>query len=228
MPPQRSASLDALLDCAQGYAEYAMRNIGHVPPALLAESPVGSIHFMPDSLEDERSKNTFANTARLICVGYGVTAAVLVVEAWMKVAKPGERLDPTERPSEAFDRCEIVMLMEETAEGGMQRFLRIIRTDASHSGRSGTYSHTQASACREGENSGSRIRSRLVKTSWISRCGFSPEERLYRRSVKPAWLRLTAAKTQDKIRLDEGKKATAVTGSRLRVEVHVRVALAPF
>ena len=130
MPPQRSASLDALLDRAQGYAEYAMRNIGHVPPALLAASPVGSIHLMPDSLEDERSKNTFANTARLICVGYGVTAAVLVVEAWMKVAKPGERLDPTERPSEAFDRCEIVMLMEETAEGGMQRLLPIIRTDA--------------------------------------------------------------------------------------------------
>jgi hypothetical protein len=130
MPLQHSALLDALLDRAQGYAEYAMRNIGHVPPALLAASPVGSIHFLADSLEDERSKNTFANTARLICVGYGVTAAVLVVEAWMKVAKPGERLDPTEPPSEAFDRREVVMLTGEAAEGGMQRFLPIIRTDA--------------------------------------------------------------------------------------------------
>jgi hypothetical protein len=75
MSPQRSASLDALLDRAQGYAEYAMRNIGHVPPTLLAASPVGSIHFIPDNFKDERTKNTFANTARLICVGYGVTAA---------------------------------------------------------------------------------------------------------------------------------------------------------
>jgi len=31
--------LDKLLALAQGYAELAMRNIGHVPPALLAESP---------------------------------------------------------------------------------------------------------------------------------------------------------------------------------------------
>ena len=27
--------------------EFAMRNIGHVPPALLAESPTGPIHFIP-------------------------------------------------------------------------------------------------------------------------------------------------------------------------------------
>ena len=46
-----------------------MRNIGHVPPALLAESPTGLIHFVPDSLKDERAKDNLANTARLICVG---------------------------------------------------------------------------------------------------------------------------------------------------------------
>jgi hypothetical protein len=130
MPPQHSASLDALMERAQGYAEIAMRNIGHVPPALLAESPIGSIHFLPDNLKDEGAKNTFANTARLICVAYNVAAAVLVLEAWMKIAKPGERLDLTEPPSEAFDRREVVMLTAETADGGRQRFLPIIRTDA--------------------------------------------------------------------------------------------------
>jgi hypothetical protein len=103
MAPQHSASLDELLDCAQGYAEFAMRKIGHVLPALLAESPVGSIiHFIPDNLKDERAKNNFANAARLICIGYNVTSAVLVLEAWMKIAKPGEKLDRTEPPSEAF------------------------------------------------------------------------------------------------------------------------------
>ena len=35
------ATLDRLLAQPQGYAEFAMRNIVHVPPALLAESPTG-------------------------------------------------------------------------------------------------------------------------------------------------------------------------------------------
>ena len=124
------APLDKLLAYAQGYAEFAMRNIGQVPPALLAESPTGFIHFVPDSLKDERAKDNLANTARLICIGYEVTAAVLVLEAWMKMAKPGETLDMSEPPSEAFDRREVVVLTGETAQHCKQLLLPIIRTDA--------------------------------------------------------------------------------------------------
>ena len=130
MPKHQQAPLDKLLALAQGYAEFAMRSIGHVPPALLAESPSGLIHFVPDSLKDERAKDNLANTARLICVGYEVTAAVLVLEAWMKMAKPGEALDMTEPPSEAFDRREVVVLTGETAQHCKQMLLPIIRTDA--------------------------------------------------------------------------------------------------
>jgi hypothetical protein len=124
------APLDKLLAYAQGYAEFAMRNIGQVPPALLAESPTGLIHFVPDRLKDERAKDNLANTARLICLGYEVTAAVLVLEAWMKMAKPGETLDMSEPPSEAFDRREVVVLTGETAQHCKQMLLPIIRTDA--------------------------------------------------------------------------------------------------
>lgn len=130
MPQHQPAPLDELLALAQGYAEFAMRNIGHVPPSLLANSPIGLIHFVPDSLKDERGKDSFANTARLICVGYEVTTAVLVLEAWIKIAKPGEMLDMSEPPSEAFDRREVVVLTGETVEHGKQRLLPIIRTDA--------------------------------------------------------------------------------------------------
>ncbi len=130
MPQHQQAQLDELLALAQGYAEFAMRNIGHVPPSLLADSPTGLIHFVPKNLKDERAKDNFANTARLICVGYEVTAAVLVLEAWMKMAKPGETLDMTEPPSEAFDRQEVVVLTGETVEHGKQKLLPIIRTDA--------------------------------------------------------------------------------------------------
>jgi hypothetical protein len=107
-----------------------MRNLGHVPPALLADSPTGFIHFVPASFKDERAKDQFANTARLICLGYEVTAAVMVLEAWIKMAKPGETLDMSEPPSEAFDRREVVVLTGETVERGRQLLLPIIRTDA--------------------------------------------------------------------------------------------------
>jgi hypothetical protein len=130
MPQHQTAPLDEILALAQGYAEFAMRNIGHVPPSLLADSPTGLIHFVPSNLKDERAKDNFANTARLICVGYETTAAVLVLEAWIKIAKPGETLDMSEPPSEAFDRREVVVLTGETVEHGEQRLLPFIRTDA--------------------------------------------------------------------------------------------------
>jgi hypothetical protein len=130
VPQYPPAPLDKLLALAQGYAEYSMRNIGRVPPALLADSPNGVIQFVPDSHKDVRAKDNFANTARLICLGYEVTAAVLVLEAWMKIAKPGETLDMTEAPSEAFDRREVVVLTGETTRHSKQRLLPIIRTDA--------------------------------------------------------------------------------------------------
>jgi hypothetical protein len=130
VPQPPPTPLDKLLALAQGYAEFAMRNLGHVPPALLADSPTGVIQFVPHSLKDVRAKDNFANTARLICVGYEVTAAVLVLEAWMKMAKPGETLDMSEPPSEAFDRREVVVLTGETVQQCKQKLLPIIRTDA--------------------------------------------------------------------------------------------------
>ena len=130
MPQHQPTPLEKLLALAQGYAEFAMRNVGHVPPALLADSPTGVIQFVPHSLKDVRAKDNFANTARLICLGYEVTAAVLVLEAWMKIARPGETLDMTEAPSEAFDRREVVVLTGETAQHSKQMLLPIIRTDA--------------------------------------------------------------------------------------------------
>ena len=56
MPQHQPAALDKLLALAQGYAEVAMCNLGHVPPALLADSPTGVIQFFPHSLKDVRAK----------------------------------------------------------------------------------------------------------------------------------------------------------------------------
>ena len=54
----------------------------------------------------------------------------MALEAWMKTAKPDEKFDMTEPPSEAFDRQEVIVLMGESmAEGQKQQLLPIIRSD---------------------------------------------------------------------------------------------------
>lgn len=127
--PDRPA-LEALLRQAEDGAGFAMRKIGQVPPTFLATTPSGLLTFILSTVESERAKDNLATTARLICVGYGATAAVLMVEAWMRLAPPGGKLDLETPPSEALDRREVVLLIGETFGYHTQRFLPIIRTDA--------------------------------------------------------------------------------------------------
>ena len=89
----------------------------------------GPLMFMPESLEDAAAKDDFATNARLMCIAHGATACVMTLEAWMKSATPGEKLDMTEPPSEAFDRQEVIVLMGESHDGQKQKFLPIIRSD---------------------------------------------------------------------------------------------------
>jgi hypothetical protein len=114
---------------AEHYAGWAMREIGNVPPTMMGLSPRGPLFFVPSGLADDRAKDNFADTARLICVAHDATAAVMILESWMKLAKPGESLDTTELPSESIDRREIVLLTGETRTGFKQKILPIIRTD---------------------------------------------------------------------------------------------------
>ena len=122
-------ALKTLLEDAKNYAEFSMRNIGHVPPTMLAMTPEGTLTFLPDGLEDEKAKDSFTNTARMICIGYGATAVVMILESWATFAKNGKRLDDTP-PSEAFDRKEFVVLMAEAVGIKTTEFMPILRTDA--------------------------------------------------------------------------------------------------
>jgi hypothetical protein len=47
-----------------------------------------------------------------MCIAHAATVAVMALEAWMKTATPGEQMDMTEPPSEAFDRQEVIVLMD--------------------------------------------------------------------------------------------------------------------
>jgi len=127
--PNRLENLDDLLAQAEHYADHSMRNIGRLPPTLFLIGSKGPVMFLPQSLADEGEKDDFATTARLVCIAHVATACVMALEAWVKNAKPGEKFDETEPPSEAFDRQEVVVLLGESQHGQKQKFLPIIRSD---------------------------------------------------------------------------------------------------
>jgi hypothetical protein len=128
-PPKKLESLDDLLAQAAHYAGFCMRNSGKMSPTLFLIGADGPLMFVPASLADANEKDAFANTARLVCIAYAATACVMALEAWMKTATPGEKMDMTEPPSEAFDRQEVIVLMGESRDGQKQKFLPIIRHD---------------------------------------------------------------------------------------------------
>jgi hypothetical protein len=127
-PPRQLESLDDLLAQAAHYAEFCMRNSGKMSPTLFLIGVDGPLMFVPASLADANEKDAFATTARLVCIAHGATVIVMALEAWMKTATPGEKLDTTEPPSEAFDRQEVIVLMGESHGGQKQKFLPIIRS----------------------------------------------------------------------------------------------------
>ena len=127
-PPRQLESLDDLLAQAAHYAGFCMRNSGKMSPTLFLIGADGPLMFVPASLVDANEKDAFANTARLVCIAHGATVIVMAIEAWMKTATPGEKLDMTEPPSEAFARQEVIVLMGESRDGQKQKFLPIIRS----------------------------------------------------------------------------------------------------
>jgi hypothetical protein len=126
--PDKLETLDDLLAQAEHYANFSMRNLGRLPPTLFLIGTDGPLVFMPESLADDSAKDDFATNAKLICIAHGATACVMALEAWAKFATPGEPLDITERPSEAIDRREFVILMGEAPGTLKQKFLPIIRS----------------------------------------------------------------------------------------------------
>lgn len=128
-PPSQLKTIDDLMAQATHYAEYCLRRSGLMPPTLFLIGDDGPMMFMPQTLTDDHDKDNFANTARLVCIAQGATVCVMALEAWMKMAKEGEKFDTTEKPSEAIDRQEVIVLMGEDRAGQRQQLLPIVRHD---------------------------------------------------------------------------------------------------
>jgi hypothetical protein len=121
--PDKLETLDDLLAQAEHYAGFCLRNGGTMSPTLFLIGADGPLMFVPASLVDASEKDAFATTARLVCIAHAATVSVMALEAWMKTATPGEKMDMTEPPSEAFDRQEVIVLMGESRDGQKQKFL---------------------------------------------------------------------------------------------------------
>jgi hypothetical protein len=128
-PPSQLKDLDDLMAQAGHYAEFCLRSSGSMPPTLFLIGADGPMMFMPQALADDQDKDNFATTARLVCIAHAASACVMAIEAWMKKAKEGEKLDTTETPSESLDREEVIVLMGEDHGGQQQILLPIIRSD---------------------------------------------------------------------------------------------------
>jgi hypothetical protein len=129
-PPSKHETLDDLFARAEHYAEFNMRNVGRLHPAIFLLGENGLEMVLPEHLKDEQAKDDFAMQARLTCIAHAATVAVMALEAWATFAKPDQPLDLSTPPSEAFDRREFVVLMGESRTGCQQRMLPIIRTGA--------------------------------------------------------------------------------------------------
>ncbi len=127
--PKVSSEHKQLIELARGYAESMMRDAGSVRPALLADTEDGIIFYLPESMGDERAKQNFANTARLIVVAYRAAAVAFVMESWARFARPGRPLDSTP-PSQSPDRKECVVISVETRNRQTTKMLMISRDDA--------------------------------------------------------------------------------------------------
>jgi len=112
-PKNSVARLEALAQQAQGYALHMMRTTGSVPPTVIADTKDGFIFCMPSGMPDDAAKDRFADVARYLAIAYSAHAIVMVVEAWVRMAVPGIKLDTATPPSQSPDRQEMVVLMLE-------------------------------------------------------------------------------------------------------------------
>lgn len=120
-------ALEGLMKDAELFVTRHMRENGGCPPALFIHGEEGNAILRADALPSDRSKENFANVAHLMCVAHAADASVFVSEGWVVVRQPNKQLDLSQPPSKAPDRQEILMMMGESRQGGIQKLMPILR-----------------------------------------------------------------------------------------------------
>ncbi len=109
------------------YAEWCLRNGGEIPPTAMALNSDGILLMVPPKIGSEEDKDQFANSARLLAIGYDVKAVCMILESWAVVAdRPGQTL-PDCPPSQSPNRIEVVAIAGEVKGISAQQILTISR-----------------------------------------------------------------------------------------------------
>jgi hypothetical protein len=123
------STLHDLIILSGHYAQCKMQIAGHLDPTFFWQGSQGPMCCLLGSMSTVEEKVACADLARLICLAHNATACVTATESWLVLARPGEPLDLNQRPSEAPDRVEAVMLMGESHDRQRCEILKIIRSD---------------------------------------------------------------------------------------------------
>jgi hypothetical protein len=120
-------SLQNLMNEADLFVKHSMNERQYITPMLLVHGKNGIKRLGFDGEMSEQKKDQFALVARLTCIAEQADATVFVSEAWVKSAKPGEKLDLSKQPSEYPDRQEAVIMIGQTRTDCQQRSLPMLR-----------------------------------------------------------------------------------------------------
>ena len=119
--------LESLINQACHYAEWDLREHGHVPPSAMALTKDGIFLVSPSKIGTESEKDQFADAARMLPVGYRADAVCMILESGAVFAKtPGQDIMNCP-PSQSRDRVELVAISGEIKGLSAQQFLMIER-----------------------------------------------------------------------------------------------------
>jgi hypothetical protein len=107
---QRREQLDAFLSYVQDHAQDILSDPGELLPTLCVLQEEGLAVYTANSKE-EAQDDSHAEDVRLICCALGARLAVLALQVWARVAKPGEPLGLQPYPSLFSDRKEYISLI---------------------------------------------------------------------------------------------------------------------
>jgi hypothetical protein len=122
-----SEALEELMNEAQLIATTMMREIGEMSAALFVHGNDGKTIFRPTSMDNEASKDRFAEDSKMVCIACGADAVVYCSEAWMLTPKKDKPLDLSIAPSQSPDRKEVLVFIGEARGEYIHKSLPIVR-----------------------------------------------------------------------------------------------------
>lgn len=128
-PPAQLETLHDLLKQAEHYAEASMLCKDGVPLSLMILGAEGLMVHATDEQDSEEQKNRFGSIARVAAAACKATSLAVVAESWLSGldARAHDETAGTINPSEAPDRKEVVMVIGQSRNANITRFLFIER-----------------------------------------------------------------------------------------------------